>query len=212
MDSLSESWVIFIKIFLSLVVGGVIGAEREYHDKTAGLRTMIFICMGACIFTMLSIQIGGLDDPARVAAMVTSGVGFLGAGVILREGQRLVGINTAATIWLTAALGMGIGWGSPMIVISALVMMVLWFFGPIERWLDRMVEERIYTISTELKPEKFLAIEALIKTSGLKINNRRQVKTGNDMVCTWQASGSFQAHEAFIQALFADPEVKEFRF
>jgi putative Mg2+ transporter-C (MgtC) family protein len=96
-----------VKIILAVAAGGLIGLEREFRDKAAGFRTLIFICMGAALFTIFSARLAGTNDPTRIAANIVSGVGFLGAGVILREGGRVIGLTTAATIWLTAALGIG---------------------------------------------------------------------------------------------------------
>ncbi len=100
-----------LRIVLALVAGGAIGLEREFRDKAAGFRTLIFICVGAALFTLLSAKLSGGSDGTRIAANIVSGVGFLGAGVILREGGRVVGLTTAAAIWLTAALGMALGGG-----------------------------------------------------------------------------------------------------
>lgn len=211
MPFLSEE---LVKIILAIFFGAVLGAEREYHDKPAGLRTMIFICLGACLFMILSLQIGGVTDPARIAAMVVSGVGFLGAGVILREGANIIGINTAATIWLTAALGMIIGSGGYRlaVVTLALTVVVLWFFPRLENWLDLLREERSYVLTMALDTEKFLALDNIFKTSGLAIHSRRRLRSGTDMICTWRTSGPFQAHEKLIQQLFTDPDIKEFHF
>ena len=104
-----------IKLLLAVLTGGLIGAEREFRDKAAGFRTIILICVGAALFTMFSLRLGGDKDPVRIAASVVSGVGFLGAGAILRSDGRIVGLTTASTIWLAAALGMGIGGGQYLI-------------------------------------------------------------------------------------------------
>ncbi|HQN43268.1 MAG TPA: MgtC/SapB family protein, partial [Anaerolineaceae bacterium] len=89
-----------LKIVLAVLVGGLIGIEREYRDKAAGFRTLIFICVGAALFTILSVRLAGDKDPTRIAASIVTGVGFLGAGVILRDGGRVIGLTTAAAIWL----------------------------------------------------------------------------------------------------------------
>jgi len=90
-------------VLLAIVVGGLIGTERQSREKAAGLRTMIFICMGAALYTILSRRLGS-GDPARVAAQIVSGIGFLGAGVILRHGSRVIGVTTAAAIWIAASM------------------------------------------------------------------------------------------------------------
>lgn len=103
---------ILTKVFLSLVLGGVLGLERQYHDKPAGFATNCLICLGAMLFTLLSEYMGTQGgDPGRIAAQVVTGVGFLGAGSIWRDGNKISGLTTAAGVWLVAAIGMCIGYG-----------------------------------------------------------------------------------------------------
>ena len=103
---------ILTKVFLSLVLGGVLGLERQYHDKPAGFATNCLICLGAMLFILLSEYMGTQGgDPGRIAAQVVTGVGFLGAGSIWRDGNKISGLTTAAGVWLVAAIGMCIGYG-----------------------------------------------------------------------------------------------------
>src|SRR5262249_33409635 len=104
------SYEILIRFVLAAIWGGLVGAEREYRSKAAGFRTMIMISMGSCLFTMLSILIGG-STPDRIASNIVTGIGFLGAGVIFRGETKVNGSTTAASIWAVAAVGMGIGGG-----------------------------------------------------------------------------------------------------
>lgn len=106
-----------LNILLAVIIGGLIGAEREFRHRPAGFRTLIFICLGATLFTMLSIRLGGDLSPVRIAAHMVTGVGFICAGVIMQEGVHLVGLTTAATIWIVAAIGMGIGGGQYLLVL-----------------------------------------------------------------------------------------------
>lgn len=101
-----------IKVFLALVLGGALGLERQYHDKPAGFATNCLICLGAMLFTVLSEFMSLQDgDPGRIAAQVVTGVGFIGAGSILRDGNKISGLTTAAGVWLVAAIGMAVGYG-----------------------------------------------------------------------------------------------------
>lgn len=101
-----------IKIALSLVLGGALGMERQYHDKPAGYATNCLICLGAMLFTVLSEYMGNAGgDPGRIAAQVVTGVGFIGAGSIWRAGNKISGLTTAASVWVVAAIGMAIGYG-----------------------------------------------------------------------------------------------------
>jgi len=140
----------FLSILLAALAGGLIGLEREYHDKTAGLRTMILIATGSALFTILSQVIGTDIDPARVAAALVSGVGFLGAGAIIKAGMNIRGLTTAASIWLVASLGMGMGAGEYALTFSVtmFVLLVLWILPFIERRIDAMHEFLEFTIIT----------------------------------------------------------------
>jgi putative Mg2+ transporter-C (MgtC) family protein len=94
----------------ALALGSIIGFERQWHQKMAGLRTNALVALGACGFVVFSVMLGG-GDPTRVAAQVVTGIGFLGAGVILREGANVHGLNTAATLWCSAMVGTFLGGG-----------------------------------------------------------------------------------------------------
>ena len=202
------------KLLLAVVIGGLIGAEREFRDKAAGFRTMIFICTGAALFTIFSVKLGAPDDTPRIAAQIVSGVGFLGAGVILRDAGRVLGLTTASTIWLTAALGMGIGGGYYLFAGAAagVILVILWIFPAVEAWIDSVREDRTYEVVCPIRPGKFEQLEESFRQCGLRVRSHRQVKAGNEMTCTWQARGAPRCHEQLMKALLADEEVKEFRF
>jgi putative Mg2+ transporter-C (MgtC) family protein len=104
---------VFLRLALAAGLGGAIGLEREFRHKPAGLRTNMLIALGSALFAILSVELGtaaGSSD--RVASQVVSGIGFLGAGAILRSGGNITGLTTAATIWVNAAIGMAAGLGS----------------------------------------------------------------------------------------------------
>jgi len=100
-----------IRLLLAFVLGAVLGFERERVDKPAGLRTHILVSLGSCLFTILSLTAFPGSDPARVAAYVVAGIGFIGAGTILQTRERIVGITTAASLWVAASIGMAAGAG-----------------------------------------------------------------------------------------------------
>jgi putative Mg2+ transporter-C (MgtC) family protein len=203
------------KILLAIGVGGIIGIEREFRDKAAGFRTLIFICLGSALFTMFSVSIAGPgNDPTRIASSIVTGVGFLGAGVILREGGHVLGLTTAATVWLVAALGMGIGAAEHTIalVVAGISLLILGGFPLIERWVDRVRDERSYEVVAALSAEKASALDRLFRDSGLRVLRHRQAKNGARMTCCWQVAGSRDAHDWVVQRLLADPEVDELRY
>lgn len=119
---------ILLRIGLSLVLGGVIGFERERDNQPAGLRTHMILVIGACLAMILSINMGVIsgNDPARIAAQVISGIGFLGAGAILRYGFNVKGLTTATTLWTMAIVGLVLGAGYYWVaIISTVVMLVV---------------------------------------------------------------------------------------
>ncbi|MBC8278657.1 MAG: MgtC/SapB family protein [FCB group bacterium] len=130
-DFFSQYSGFFIKIFAAVVCGGIIGLEREVSGKAAGLRTNILICMGATIYMVVSDLVpkiyGVPADPGRIAAQVVTGIGFIGAGSIIRSGATVAGLTTAATIWIVAAIGLVIGIGFPFLAIlfTLVVLLVL---------------------------------------------------------------------------------------
>ena len=127
-DVLSPAW----PLIASVLAGAMVGLEREYANKPAGLRTNMLICVGSCLYCIMSVEVG--LDPSRIAAQVVSGVGFIGAGAILRIDQHITGVTTAATIWLVAAIGMALGFGHIGLGLSIafLTTIVLFILGRFE--------------------------------------------------------------------------------
>ena len=131
---------ILIRVIFSIVLGSIIGLERELTNKAAGLRTQILVCLGSCLFTILSIYgfstavtLYPLGDPSRVAAQIITGIGFIGAGTVLRQGLTVTGLTTASTLWIVAAIGMACGCGQISIavvttLISVGVLVLIRFF------------------------------------------------------------------------------------
>ncbi len=201
-----------IKLLLAILVGGLIGIERELRDKDAGFRTLIFICAGSTLFTIFSLRLSVTGDPTRVASNIVSGVGFLGAGVILRERGQVRGLTTASTIWLAAALGMGIGGGHYWFALAAtgFVLMVLWIFPFFERFLERHFERRTYEIVCRPDDEKYRKLEAMLCEHRLKITDRKYGRRGANLHFTWNVYGSGANHRRAVEALLADADVLEF--
>lgn len=125
-----------VRVAVALVIGLVLGAEREIRGHPAGIRTMALICAGSCIFTGLGLvpAFGKSVDPTRIAAQIVTGVGFLGAGSILRQGEEVKGLTTAASIWVIASLGMAVGFGYYVLAViaAALVLITLVALKPVE--------------------------------------------------------------------------------
>jgi putative Mg2+ transporter-C (MgtC) family protein len=206
----------FYRLGIALVIGGIIGAERERQKKAVGLRTLILISLGSALFTILSIRIGiniG-GEPSRIAASIVSGIGFIGAGVILEEHGRIVGLTTAATIWLTAALGMAAGAGEYILAVgtTAISIIVLILFTRFEEYLEISSENRTYEITTKTSWDKYKEIKSMFKEHSLSIQNYKQEKKESEMVCTFEAYGTTKKHDKLVQKLLADKEIKEVWF
>jgi putative Mg2+ transporter-C (MgtC) family protein len=132
MPAIDFHWLLFLRIALAVALGTVVGYEREHEGKPAGMRTHGMVALGAALFTVASISgFAGTADPARIAAQIVTGVGFLGAGAILHEQGSIRGLTTAASLWVTAAIGTAVGAGMYAISIETSVLVFLLLrFGP----------------------------------------------------------------------------------
>ena len=131
---------IVVRLAVSVAIGGLIGLERELEHKPAGLRTIILVCLGSTIFILLGLELGLVNsEPGRIVAGVVTGIGFLGAGAIIRARGEVYGLTTAATIWLASGLGLAIGAGYYLLAITAcvFVLIVLRILGIVERALSK---------------------------------------------------------------------------
>jgi putative Mg2+ transporter-C (MgtC) family protein len=126
------------RLLVAVLIGGLLGAERELRRKSAGFRTNILIALGSAIFTIASMTLAGGGDPTRITAQIVTGIGFLGAGTILRNREGVQGLTTAATVWVNAALGVAAGGGQFRLAIigGAIVLGVLLVLGPIENAIE----------------------------------------------------------------------------
>lgn len=205
---------LIIKIALSILIGGAIGLERELRSKSAGFRTLMLISLGATLFTIFSQVIGGAVSPDRIAANVVVGIGFLGAGVIFRSNNRVNGITTAASIWVSAALGVGVGCGyyAASMLGCIMVVAILFLFSFLDRKLEKINQMREYRITFPYEQDQQHKYEDLIKEYGLIIHNRSQSKNGNIITGSWMVQGSETKHHAFIARILDDDAVTGFDF
>jgi len=149
----SPNFLIAAKLVLAILCGGAIGFERELNRKAAGLRTNVLICMGSALFMIISRHIGGgapYTDPARLVAQVVTGIGFLGAGVILQARGSITGLTTAATIFVVGAVGIAIGDGmfAAALLSTALIIVVLVVLRRVERFVLRRQRMFHYSLKT----------------------------------------------------------------
>jgi len=201
-----------IKLGLAVLVGGIIGAEREFRDKAAGFRTIILITIGSALFTIFSMSMEPENSRTRIAANIVTGIGFLGAGAIIRDGGRIAGLTTAATIWLSAALGMGIGAGELKLAVAATLttLMVLLVFPRVEGWIDHIREARSYRIviaSGNIKRAD--RIDSELEACSLRILEHHRTKSDDRIIGTWRAIGSPKNHARFVEIMLKDKNIQE---
>ncbi|HNQ24070.1 MAG TPA: MgtC/SapB family protein [Phycisphaerae bacterium] len=187
-----------VRLLIALLLGGVIGIERELRDKPAGLRTMILICVGAALFTIISEEFGPpIGERTRIAAQIVTGVGFLGAGAILREGNYIFGLTTAATIWAVSAVGMAVGFGRIALgaFATCVILISLLAFHEVQRWLDSLRDLEEYIIATRNTDEALQRVYALFADARLRMLYRNWHEEGNQVVFTIRAMGTKRRHE-----------------
>lgn len=204
---------LLLRLLIVIVVGGVIGAEREFRSKSAGFRTMILICLGSFLYTTFSKYMSD-QSPDRIASNIVTGIGFLGAGVIFKSDNRINGITTAAAIWAVAALGMGIadGWIILSLISTAVVLASLLFLTKLEFFMDRINQSHQYKIVSTYKEDLFKEYENMLDECHLKYKRIKRTKSGNDIIGTWLVQGTEKNHNHFTKRILHHPDVKEFEF
>jgi len=203
------------RLLLSFGIGTAIGLEREYRSKVAGFRTMIMICLGSTIFTEISLLIGG-DSPDRIASNIVTGIGFLGAGVIFKDGLSVTGITTATTIWICAALGMAVGVGEYFIALvgSGVVLIVLIVFEKFQYYIDRLHQSRTYRISYQGgSTSDFPAIlENEIRNLKLQFRKKHDLKEATYNVVIYDVFGRENRLEDFNTYLKQNDQVRSYEY
>ncbi len=202
------------KFLLATLLCGIIGAEREYRSKSAGLKTMMMIGLGATLFTILSIKIGPTSQD-RIASNIVTGIGFLGAGVIFKEENRVKGLTTACIIWIVAAIGMAVGSGyyEQAIGVTAVVMLALIIFPFLEEIGDRRFTKRIYRIVKKQHANSDLeSYEEVFRESKLKPQRGKHQLANNIITGNWTATGTPKNHQKFVERMLMDKDIIEFDF
>jgi putative Mg2+ transporter-C (MgtC) family protein len=205
---------VVLKLLASVLVGGLIGAEREYRSKAAGLRTMTLICLGSTVFTVLSDYLEG-GQTARIAANIVTGIGFLGAGVIFKTDDRVQGLTTAAIVWVTASLGMAIGEGHLRLSLAGTVLTfgVLVLFKRVERLLERFRQSRHYRIAYRYaSPDDYRQYRKLLRPFKASVTRGEQTIANGLITGNWTVRARPEEQERLLKALLTNPNVKEITF
>ncbi|WP_173443080.1 MgtC/SapB family protein [Selenomonas ruminantium] len=179
---------LFLRLFLSCILGGIIGYERQSRRKSAGLRTNVLVCLGSCLIMVMSVEMyqeveGKTNaDPARLAAQVVSGIGFLGAGAIMKEGLSVTGLTTAACLWVVAGVGLAVGAGfyAGALISTALVFVTLGSLSRLDDWVDheKNLSLNIHTVD---RPGQLMRISRCLEDLQLRVRGVK-VKADEDEV------------------------------
>ena len=202
---------LMLQLGLATLLGGAIGLERELGGKPAGLRTNILICIGSVLYTHLSIaMVGGATDPTRVAGQIVTGVGFIGAGTILHARGAVVGLTSAATIWVVAAIGVALGSGFYLegVGTTLVVLAVLSGLGRIEKLVERQSMRRKFTVHARQGPTVLEDLESLVRRAGLEVTGVASRQENVDLVIDFEIRGSKRLHDELMISLLHHNHVR----
>ncbi len=209
---------LMLQVGLATLLGGAIGLERELGGKPAGLRTNILICIGSVLYTHLSIAMlsaiaggGGTGtDPTRVAGQIVTGVGFIGAGTILHARGAVVGLTSAATIWVVAAIGVALGSGYYLegIATTLVVLVVLAGLGRVETLVERQAMRSTITIHAHPGPTVLEDLEGLVRRAGLEVSAVASRQENVDLVIEFNIRGSKRLHDQVMITLLHHDHVR----
>jgi putative Mg2+ transporter-C (MgtC) family protein len=199
-----------LRLLAALVIGGIIGGEREYRGKAAGFRTMTLICLGSAVFTMLSLKLGGPGGQDRIAANIVTGIGFLGAGAIFKEGMTVSGLTTATSIWVTAALGMAAGMGELALAVVGLVfaLIVLIAFEWLQAFIDRLRQRRSYRVQFPSARLSQREVDKMLERFPVTFALRRVVHESGNVSCWYDVWGRDRVLMELSDFLVNSPDMR----
>jgi len=207
------------RMFFAILCGGLIGLERELKNKAAGMKTNILICIGAALYTSVSLLTslahsseGYFGDPSRIAAQIVSGIGFLGAGTIIQARGTIVGLTTAATIWVVAAIGIcvGIGHFDIAVACSVLVIMVMVATSMFEdKVLGRSLSFAVEITAEDPQGMVRQSINQSLARNNLILDDFDIAIRGSDSVLSCQYNGHRGDHKKFVLDLWSTPGIRE---
>jgi putative Mg2+ transporter-C (MgtC) family protein len=195
-------------MLVSVLCGGLLGIEREYLNKSAGLRTIVLICLGSTIFTMVSQRVGGSED--RIAANIITGIGFIGAGVIFKENFNVRGLTSAAVIWISSAIGMVIGIREFYLayILTFIVLIVLSGFAQLEVLMDFINHKKTYRIT--FQDDKLTNIDLILdmaRDEKLKASMKHLSKSDSRLLVNFEIKGNKKHFQVLTEKFIAKPEI-----
>lgn len=200
-----------VSIIISIICGGIIGFEREFRNKSTGFRTIILICLGSTLFTIVSRYGDGSDD--RISANIITGIGFIGAGVIFKDKLSVLGLTTAAVIWTTAAIGMavGIGYYGIALIFTVLTFIILSLVTRVERLIENLQKNKTVNINFRDGDCASLSLlEEKIKANRLKSKTVQISKHNNTLNAVLQISGTKENMDHLNEIMMNMPEITDF--
>jgi putative Mg2+ transporter-C (MgtC) family protein len=202
-----------LKVLIALLMGALLGLEREYKRKAAGMRTMTLICMSSTVFTILSAELGYPNSADRVASNILTGVGFIGAGVIFKGDYTIDGITTAASIWIAAAVGMAVGmsqyWLAGAALAGSLVVLVLLEFA--ENRIGVTNDKRLYTIFFYEEKFPHMDVDNILQDFHLKYKKVKIVRTENLVEINYNVHGHRQKMGQLDDFLLQSKDIFKFQ-
>lgn len=202
-----------VALALAAVLGGIIGIEREIKRRPAGLRTNMFICFGSALFTILSLELGGGSDLTRIASQIIPGIGFIGAGSILRSRGGVSGLTTAATIFVVAGVGMACGGGLYMLAgfSTVLIVLALIVLGGLETRFNLKPLRIRYSVVTAKSADDIVdEINSILKQSGGEVHNMRLSRANSHRRVDFSVEGTRSEHKALADQMRLSPDLRDF--
>lgn len=205
-----------LSLIVALCLGAMIGLERELSDKAAGLRTNILICVGSCLFAILSRAVAAASggEVTRMAAQIVSGIGFLGAGAIMREGEHVTGLTTAATIWVVAAIGVTVGFGyfSLGAATAVVTLIVQAVFPHLDTMIDELRQRHTFRIHSDLNDDGLEQIKTIFRNSDVKVLRRKLMKKADLYYSEWYVAGPRLEQKSVVRLLLENKHVRELTY
>ena len=202
-----------LSLLVALALGSVIGLERELSDKAAGLRTNILIRLGSCLFAILSreLAVAAGTDVTRIAAQIVSGIGFLGAGAIMREGEHVTGLTTAATIWVVAAVGVAVGYHFYEIgaAAAAITLIVQAIFPRLDAYVDELRQRHTFRITSDLDDQGLEQIKTIFRDADVTVLRRKLMKKHGLYYSEWYVAGPRLEQKNVVRKLLNNIHVRE---
>lgn len=192
-----------MRLLLAVLLGGAIGLERELKHRPAGLRTNMFICFGAAMFTLLSAQLAGGNETTRIASQIIPGIGFIGAGSILHARGLVSGLTTAATLFVVASVGMAVGGGlyGTAVFATLVVLLVLYSLGRIEDTFNLKVLNFAYEAAGKSSEDVINEINRLLEVDHRMMDNIRIAQTPQHVRVQFTIEGTFKESNRLMAGL-----------